>query len=78
MRKAEETKTMLFPALAQMLSEVDDDQEEWAATEDDDKLVCAGKINFVAKDSINIISLSLGEKVVLSSAVPLLKAMIKS
>ena len=35
LRKAEETKTMLFPALVQMMTEVEDDMDTWATTNEE-------------------------------------------
>lgn len=48
-RKADETKTLLFPALAQMMCEIEDTNEEWSSHDDDDKVVGDGKVHFVAK-----------------------------
>jgi len=35
LRKVEETRTMLFPALTQMLTEVEEDDETWATTNEE-------------------------------------------
>ena len=65
-RKAAETKSIFFPALVQMLMEVNTDDAEWQAeVEDYDKL--ASDPVSTAGSSIMRLSADLGEKTTLAT-----------
>ena len=77
LRKIEETKTMLIPALVKMLTEVEEDEETWAqSTENKDQ----GSLDpySTAINAINRLSNDLGEKTVLASCTPIIKTCIMS
>jgi hypothetical protein len=66
LRKLEETKTMLIPALLQMLSEVEEDLDTWAEqVEEKEGAVGTTDPHHVAINAINCISTDLGEKTIL-------------
>lgn len=67
LRKLEETRTMLLPALVQMLTEVDDDLEVWGETPEE-KEGASGNTepHHVAINAINCLSNDLGEKSIMA------------
>lgn len=71
LRKAEETKTMLFPALVQMMTEVEDDIELWATTNEEKVVGQTDPFN-TAVNAINTLSVSLQEKTVLAGTTSLI------
>lgn len=77
LRKADETKTMLIPALVSMLTEVDDDIETWATTVD---VKDSGSVDphNTAINAFNRLSVDLGEKTILAACTPIIKACIHS
>jgi hypothetical protein len=77
LRKAAETKSMLFPALFSMLAELDDDLETWAISTDDDAIGQTDPHN-TALNAINKLSLDLGEKTVMAATSGLIQTYIKS
>lgn len=77
LRKTDEVKTMLFPALAQMLTEVEQDNSIWADTTDEDESLAKDPAN-TAVSVIGRISNDLGEKTTLASSQPLIGQMVKS
>ena len=66
LRKTDEVKTMLFPALAQMLTEIEQDNSIWADTTDEDESLAKDPAN-TAISVIGRISNDLGEKTTLAS-----------
>jgi hypothetical protein len=77
LRKADETKTMLIPALVSMLTEVDDDMEAWAATVDAKDSGSVDPFN-TAINAFNRLSVDLGEKTILAACTPIIKSCIQS
>mmetsp|Transcript_31159 Transcript_31159/g.42325 ORF Transcript_31159/g.42325 Transcript_31159/m.42325 type:complete len:152 (-) Transcript_31159:2128-2583(-) len=71
LRKTDECKTMLFPALAQMLTEVEQDDQVWAETTDEDESLAKDPAN-TAVSIIGRISNDLGEKTTLAACQPLI------
>lgn len=76
LRKIEETKTMFFPALIQMLTEVDDDLQEWAETKEEGET--ASDAYNVAIQGINRLCSELGEKTVMGTCSPIIQQFVKS
>ena len=68
LRKVDETRFMFIPALVQMLTEVEEDNEVWAETSDD-KEGGVGNIDphSVAINAINQLSNDLGEKTIMAT-----------
>lgn len=67
LRKAPETKTMIFPALVSMMTEVEMDQEVWATTDEDPEMVNSDPVS-TAISSLTRLSDDLGEKTTLACA----------
>jgi hypothetical protein len=67
LRKLEETRNMLLPALIQMLTEVEEDLDTWAETPEE-KEGASGNTepHHVAINAINCISNDLGEKSIMA------------
>jgi len=79
LRKLEETKSMLLPALVQMLTEVEEDMDTWAETTDEKEAEVGSTDPYnVAINAINCISTDLGEKTVLLPFSVLIQNCIKS
>jgi hypothetical protein len=78
-RKLEETKNMLLPALFQMLTEVEEDMDTWAESTDEKEAAVGNTDPYnVAVNAINCISTDLGEKTVLIPFTALIQNCIKS
>ena len=77
LRKIEETKTMLFPALVQMMTEVEEDMNTWAASTDEKEIGLNDPHN-TAINAINRLSMDLGEKTVMVTVSSLIQVCIKS
>lgn len=76
-RKAAETKTILFPTLAKMLMEVTEDEAEWLTEiEDLDKL--ASNPVSTAASSISRLAADLGEKTTLACCQPIIAECVRS
>ena len=58
LRKADETKTMLFPALVQMMTEVEEDMDTWATTNEEKVVGQTDPFN-TAVNAINTLSNAL-------------------
>jgi len=76
-RKLSETKSMLLPALVTMLSEVEEDQETWAAQTDSQDHGSVDPFN-TAITAISRLSMDLGEKTILAACTPIIKTCIVS
>ena len=63
---AAETKTMLFPALVQMMTELDNDMDTWATSTDDEAAGQTDPYN-TAVNAVNKLSVDLGEKTVMAA-----------
>lgn len=61
LRKIDETKTMFIPALVQMLTEVEEDMNEWAQINEEKEVGNTDPYN-TAVAAINRLSGDLGEK----------------
>ena len=79
LRKLEETRTQFLPALVQMLTEVEEDNDVWAESTDE-KQAEVGNTDphNVAINAINCISNDLGEKTVMAPFSALIQTCIKS
>lgn len=77
LRKLDETKNMLFPALISLMTEVEEDMEIWATT-NEEKIVGQTDPFNTAINAINVLSLSLGEKTVLAATSGLIQTCIAS
>ena len=73
----EELKTSLFPALAYMMTEIDDDLEGWLA-EEETEIQAKNDPASVAADSVQRLSAHLGEKTSLACCIMLIKSGIES
>lgn len=71
LRKAEETKTMLFPALIQLMTEVPEDLNEWVISNEEKITGQTDPFN-TAINGINTLSANLQEKTVLAAVTPLI------
>ena len=79
LRKLDETRTLFLPALVQMLTEVEEDNDVWAESTDE-KQAEVGNTDphNVAINAINCISNDLGEKVVMTPFFAIIQNCIKS
>lgn len=66
LRKIDETKTMFFPALIQMLTEVEEDMSVWSETIDEKEVGNTDPYN-TAVNAINRLANDLGEKTVMAA-----------
>jgi hypothetical protein len=71
LRKAPETKSLLFPAFVSMLMEVEKDSNVWAATEEDGDNVGKDPVS-TAISSLTRLSEDLGDNTTLTASQPLL------
>lgn len=79
LRKAEETRILLIPAVVQMLTEVEEDLDVWASTvEEKEGAVGHTDPHHVAINAINCLSNDLGEKSVFGVFSGLIQQCIKS
>lgn len=79
LRKIDETRTMLIPALVQMLAEVEEDNQIWAESiEEKDGAVSSTDPHNVAINAINCLSNDLGEKTIMAPCSGLIQTLIKS
>ena len=76
LRKIDETKTMFIPALVQMLTEVEDDINEWAETREEGET--ATDVYNTAVQGINRLASELGEKTIMGTCTPMIQQLIKS
>lgn len=76
LRKIDETKSMFFPALVKMLTEVEEDMDTWAASTDDKEVGLNDPYN-TAVNAINRLSVDLGEKTTMSVCSHLIHACIQ-
>lgn len=76
-RKAAETKTTLFPTLAQMLMEITEDEAEWQQEVEDYQNLGTTPVQ-TAQNTIVRLSGDLGEKTTLASCQPLITQCIHS
>lgn len=74
LRKIEETKTMLMPALVQMLTEVEEDMDVWTSSNDDKDTGANDPYN-TAIAAINRLSSDLKGNTILSICTPLIKTL---
>jgi len=66
LRKLDEVKNLLLPALVQMLTEVEEDMDTWAESTDEKEAAVGNTDPYnVAINAINCISTDLGEKTIL-------------
>jgi hypothetical protein len=72
LRKIEETKTLLFPALVTLLTEVDDDMDAWSTTNEEKMVGQTDPFN-TAVNAINTLSIALQEKTVMPITSNLIK-----
>lgn len=70
LRKAAEMKTHFFPALVRMLTEVEQDQEVWINSTEEEEISATGPA-YTAMDAIKRLGLDLGEKTTVAVAQPL-------
>lgn len=77
LRKADETKTMLFPALIQMMTEVEEDMDTWAASQEEKVVGQTDPFN-TAVNAINTLSNCLQEKTVLAGTTTLIQKCLTS
>lgn len=70
-RKAAETKTVLLPALVQMLMEVTTDEAEWLQEADDYENLGTNPVS-TAQSSIYRLAADLGEKTTLACCQPII------
>ena len=77
LRKVEETKTMFIPALINMLTEVEEDMAVWAETQEEKEANNTDPFN-TAVNSINRISMDLGEKTILPISSQFIKVAVSS
>lgn len=77
LRKTEEIKTMFFPALAQMLMEVEEDESTWADMTDVEEEMSKNPSS-TAVSVIGRLSNDLGEKTTLAACQPLISEFTKS
>lgn len=77
LRKIDETKTMFIPALVQMLTQVEEDMEVWATTNEDKENSSTDPFN-TAVNAINRISTDLGEKTIMAPCSAIIQTCIKS
>ena len=66
LRKLEETRILFLPALVQMLTEVEEDEQTWAESTEEKEAVSNTDPHNVAINAINCISNDLGEKIVMA------------
>jgi len=76
-RKAAETKTILFPALVQMLMEVTEDETEWLEEAEDYENLATDPVS-TAASSIARLSADLGEKTTLACCQPIIAECVRS
>lgn len=67
---------MFFPALIQMLTEVDDDIKEWAESQEEGET--ASDAHHVAIQGINRLASELGEKTVMLTCTPIIQQLVRS
>ena len=77
LRKAPETKDMLFPTLVTLLTELDDDQETWSTTNEEKMVGQTDPFN-TAVNALNTISMALQEKTIMPITAGLIKTCISS
>ena len=76
LRKADETKTLFFPALVKMLMEVEEDEATWSTTDDGDENLATDPVS-VAMSSLRRFAEDIGEKTILAAAQPVIADAIK-
>lgn len=77
LRKIDETRSMFIPALIQMLTEVEEDDQVWA-TSVEEKEISSTDPHSIAVNAINRISVDLGEKTILAPCTALIQNCVKS
>lgn len=77
LRKAPETSTKLFPALVQMLTEVEEDEATWVETVENKEMLGSDPYS-IAVSQISRLVGDLGEKKTLEAAQPLISKCIQS
>ena len=77
LRKASETKSMLMPAIVQMLLEVEEDEETWEEAIDDKDRLATDPVS-TAASSISRLTADLGEKTTLACCQPIIGELIGS
>ena len=76
-RKAAEIKTVFFPALVQMLMEINTDDAEWQEEAEDYQCLATNPVS-TASHSIARLSADLGEKTTLACCQPIITECVKS
>ena len=76
-RKAAETKTILFPALVKMLMEITTDEAEWLEEVDDQDKLSSNPASTGAS-AISRLSEDLGEKMTLACCQPIIAECVAS
>lgn len=77
LRKAPETKSMLVPAITQMLLEVEEDDETWEETVEDKDRLATDPVS-TAASSLSRLTADLGEKTTLLCCQPIIGELIAS
>jgi hypothetical protein len=77
LRKADQTKEKFLPALLKMLCEIEEDEETWASTNEESE-ISKNDVHSIARSAFVRISTQLGEKTMMSTMSPLIKACISS
>ena len=74
LRKCGELKSLLIPSLVQLLTEVEEDEQVWAETNEENNVGMTDPFN-TGVNAINTISNSLGEKTIMPLCSPLIKTL---
>ena len=76
-RKAKQLQTQLFPAYVKLLTEVEEDEQTWAETNDENNVGNTDPFN-TGVNAINTLSVNLGEKTIMPLAQGMVTQLIKS
>ena len=77
LRKCGELKSLLIPSLVQLLTEVEEDEQVWAETNEENNVGMTDPFN-TGVNGINTISNSLGEKTIMPLCSPMIKTLQQS